>query len=316
VGTAHLLQGWHPTGTHGALAAAAAAAVVLGLDAGQVQHALGIAGSQSSGLMAAQYSAMVKRFHAGRAAQSGLYAALLAREGYTGITNLFESGYGGYCTTFSPSHDLAPLTEGLGSRWEAGRVGYKPYAANGSCHPAIEIIQELAAAEGITARDVERVDVRASSATVAHVGWAYKPGSVTTAQMNLAYIVAVALTDGEVFTEQFQPDRIRDPDLVELSSRVSVQADPGIDAQGPSHRHATRIAVHLTDGRLLEREKLYARGSTRAPLTDDEVRAKYRRLAGAALSDSQVGLIERLTDDIAGLDSSEPLAAALSVGAL
>jgi len=315
VGTAHLLQGWHPTGTHGALAAAAAAAVVLGLDAGQVQHALGIAGSQSSGLMAAQYSAMVKRFHAGRAAQSGLYAALLARAGYTGITNLFESEYGGYCGTFSPSHDLAPLTDGLGSRWEAGRVGYKPYAANGSCHPAIEIIQELIAAEGITPGDIERVEVRASTATVAHVGWAYQPGSVTTAQMNLPYIVAVALTDGEVFTEQFQPDRIADPALVELSRRVSVRADPGIDAQGPSHRHATRIAVRLTDGRVLEREKLYARGSARAPLTDDEVRAKYRRLAGTVLGDRQVALIERLTDDLAGLDSSEPLSAALAPAA-
>jgi len=268
-----------------------------------------------SGLMAAQYSAMVKRFHAGRAAQSGLYAALLARAGYTGITNLFESEYGGYCGTFSPSHDLAPLTDGLGSRWEAGRVGYKPYAANGSCHPAIEIIQELIAAEGITPGDIERVEVRASTATVAHVGWAYQPGSVTTAQMNLPYIVAVALTDGEVFTEQFQPDRIADPALVELSRRVSVRADPGIDAQGPSHRHATRIAVRLTDGRVLECEKLYARGSARAPLTDDEVRAKYRRLAGTVLGDRQVALIERLTDDLAGLDSSEPLSAALAPAA-
>jgi aconitate decarboxylase len=312
VGTAHLLQGWHPTGTHGALAAAAAAAAVLGLDAGQVQHALGIAGSQSAGLMAAQYSSMVKRFHAGRAAQSGLYAALLAREGYTGITNLFESEYGGYCTTFSPSHDLSPLTDALGSRWEALRVGYKPYAANGSCHPAIEIIQEMLATEGVTAGDVQQVVVHASSATVAHVGWAYEPGSVTTAQMNLPYIVAVALTDGEVFVEQFMPARISDPGLVQLSRKVTVTADPDIDARGSSHRHATRIAVHLADGRVVTGEKLYARGSARAPLSDAEVRLKYHRLAGQVLPDRQVELIEQVVDEMTDLGSSAALSAALS----
>jgi len=312
VGAAHLLQGWHPTGTHGTLAAAAAAAVVLGLDAGQVQHALGIAGSQSAGLMAAQFSSMVKRFHAGRAAQSGLYAALLARDGYTGITSLFESEYGGYCTTFSPSHDLAPLTAALGSRWEAQNVGYKPYSANGSCHPAIEIIQEMRAAQGVTAGGVARVVVHASSATVAHVGWDYEPGSVTTAQMNLPYIVAVALTDGEVFVEQFTPARISDPGLVQLSRKVSVTADPAIDARGPAHRHATRIAVHLTDGRVVTGEKLYARGSARAPLPEAEVRLKYRRLAGQVLPGRQVELIEQQVDGITELRSTADLSAALS----
>lgn len=314
VGTAHLLRGFHPTGTHGTLAAAAAAAVILGLRSGEMQHALGIAGSQASGLMAAQYSAMVKRFHAGRAAQSGLYAALLARAGYTGITNLFESDYGGYCSTFSPSADLSALTKELGTRWEAGRVGHKLYAANGSCHPAIEIILQMRAAERLTVDQVDRVVVQASSATVAHVGWEYKPDSVTTAQMNLPYIIAVALADGEVFVDQFAEDRLSDPVLVGLARKVSVQAAADIDAQGTSHRHATRIAVHLTDGRVLQAATSYARGSALAPLTADEVRAKYRRLAAAALPDRQVAFLERLTDGIGELDSTAELSAALAGG--
>src|SRR6185437_15379879 len=91
MGAAHLIAGWHPTGTHGCLGAAAAAGSVLQLDVTQMRNALGCAGSMAAGLMAAQYESMVKRLHAGRAAQSGLYAALLAERGYLGISDLFEA---------------------------------------------------------------------------------------------------------------------------------------------------------------------------------------------------------------------------------
>ena len=76
-----------------------------GCSAEQTVHALGIAGTQSAGLMAAQFGAMVKRMHAGRSAQSGLYARAARAKGFTGIVNVFESEYGGFCTTFSRSHD-------------------------------------------------------------------------------------------------------------------------------------------------------------------------------------------------------------------
>src|SRR5205085_6960908 len=126
----HLAQGWHAPATVGVFTAAAAAAAAMQLSPQQSVHALGIAGSQSSGLMAAQYGAMVKRMHAGRAAQSGLYAALLAAEGYTGIENVFEAAYGGFCTTYSRSadrFDLEALTAGLGERFETMRDSLKFY---------------------------------------------------------------------------------------------------------------------------------------------------------------------------------------------
>src|SRR5690606_23063839 len=97
--TALLSRGFHPTGTHGAVAAAAAAARLLNLPPEQVVDALGTGASQGAGLMAAQFSSMVKRMHAGRAAQSGLYAALLAQRGFTGIRDVFENPYGGYLST-------------------------------------------------------------------------------------------------------------------------------------------------------------------------------------------------------------------------
>src|SRR5271163_1586681 len=130
MGQEHIGQGWHSGATVGIFSAAAGAARALSLDADKTVHALGIAGTQSSGLMAAQYGAMVKRMHAGRAAQSGLYGALLAKDGFTGIVDVFEAPYGGFCTTFSRSpdrFDLAQLSSGLGDRFETMRLSVKFY---------------------------------------------------------------------------------------------------------------------------------------------------------------------------------------------
>src|SRR6266705_4824817 len=130
IGPQHIGQGWHSGATVGVFAGVAGAAAALRLPADKVVHALGIAGTQAAGLMAAQYGAMVKRMHAGRAAQSALYAALLAEQGFTGIADVFESPYGGFCTTFSGSRDkfdLAELTAGLGERFETMVVALKFY---------------------------------------------------------------------------------------------------------------------------------------------------------------------------------------------
>src|ERR1700690_3839783 len=119
MGPQHIGQGWHSGATVGVFSAVAGAAAALRLSSEQAVHALGIAGTQASGLMAAQYGAMVKRMHAGRAAQSGLYGALLAQAGFTGIIDIFESPYGGFCSTFSRSTDrfnLPMLWSGPGPR--------------------------------------------------------------------------------------------------------------------------------------------------------------------------------------------------------
>src|SRR5580765_4293206 len=131
MGQEHIGQGWHSGATLGVFSAAAGAARGLKLGADKTVHALGIAGTQASGLMAAQYGAMVKRMHAGRSSQSGLYGALLADAGFTGIENVLESEYGGFCTTFSRSHDrfdLEKLTAGLGQTWETMGVALKFYS--------------------------------------------------------------------------------------------------------------------------------------------------------------------------------------------
>src|SRR4029079_12307096 len=127
----------------GVYSAAAGAARGLRLSADETVHALGIAGTQSAGLMAAQYGAMVKRMHAGRSSQSGLYGALLASNGFTGIQDVFEAPYGGYCTTFSRSTDRFNMDERsaeLGQRYETMRIALKFYSCVGSNHTTLDSI--------------------------------------------------------------------------------------------------------------------------------------------------------------------------------
>ena len=155
MGQEHIGQGWHSGATVGVFSAAAGASAALGLNAEQTVHALGIAGTQSAGLMAAQYGAMVKRMHAGRSAQSGLYGALLARDGFTGIVDVFESEYGGFCTTFSRSQDrfkLEELTAGLGERWETMRISLKFYSCVGTNHTTLDAIRTMQAERPVRAR--------------------------------------------------------------------------------------------------------------------------------------------------------------------
>jgi aconitate decarboxylase len=299
VGAAHLLQGWHPTGTHGTFGAAAAAGSILKLSTDEMVDALGTAGTQAGGLMSAQYSSMVKRFHAGRAAQSGLYGALLARNGYRGIGNIFEADYGGYGPTFSPYYDMSALTKGLGTEWETRAVGFKPYSANGSCHPSIDALRDMRAAHGLRLDNVAAILLSVSTATVKHVGWPYTPGSITTAQMNLPFIAAVTIADGDAFVQQFTPGRITAPELVEFSRRVTVEADPRIDAEGDAGRHHTRIAVTLTSGEVLEDDRRFARGSARRPMTADEVREKFSKLTAGSVPASRR---ERLLRDVRHLE--------------
>src|SRR5580692_281767 len=128
-GVTHSTSGYHVTGTVGAVGAAAAAARALKLPPVQFAHALGIGATQAAGLYAARLGAMTKRFHAGRAAQSGVLGAYLAQRGFTGSLDALEAPFGGFMSTLQGQHDAASILDHLGTRWETARVGLQAYAA-------------------------------------------------------------------------------------------------------------------------------------------------------------------------------------------
>ncbi len=298
MGPEHIGQGWHSGATVGVFSAAAGAAAALGLSADQAVHALGIAGTQAAGLMAAQYGAMVKRMHAGRAAQSGLYGALLAQAGFTGIVDVFESPYGGFCSTFSRSQDrfnLAELTAGLGERFETLGVALKFYSCVGSNHTTLDAIRAIAARRPFRADDVAKITVHGSRATVDHVGWPYKPQGLTSAQMNLPFCVATLLAEGDVFVDQFSDAVVTDPRRIALAAKVEVVHDPAITARGAKLRHMVRVDVLFTDGTRDSETVEAPRGSEQKFASEADVVEKFRKLARRNCGDAQAERIADLT---------------------
>ncbi len=314
MGPEHIAQGWHSGATVGVFAAAAGAAAALKLAPERVVHALGIAGTQASGLMAAQYGAMVKRMHAGRAAQSGLYGALLADAGFTGIANVFESPYGGFCTTFSRSHDrfhLAELTAGLGERFETMSVALKFYSCVASNHTALDAIRLIGARRAFRAEDIAKIVVHASQATVDHVGWPYRPQGLTAAQMNLPFCVATLILEGDVFVDQFDEAAAEDSRRIALAGKVEVRHDPAITARGARYRHLVRVEMHFGDGTREEETVAAARGSEQAFAAASDVVEKFRKLVGRAGNEIDAEQISNAVLECERLDDIGILTSAL-----
>jgi aconitate decarboxylase len=189
------------------------------------------------------------------------------------------------------------LTNGLGEEFETANIGFKCYAACGSTHTTIDAIKELRNEHKITADDVERIDVEATTVTKLHVGFPYEPGSLTSAQMNLPYAAAVTLLDGEAFIDQYSQANTHNLDVIALAKRVSVTPAADLDAQGGPGRHTVRIIVSTKDGRNLKAERTHAKGSPADPLTRNEVIEKFYRLAETRIgSDGASNLYDCVMD--------------------
>ena len=174
----------------------------LGLDQEQSVHALGIAGTQSAGLMAAQFGAMVKRMHAGRSAQSGLYAALLAARGFNRDRGRIRERIWrilhhllALARPFRPQRADRRTRRTLGDDAHCAEF----YACVGSNHTTLDAIRMMQARHPFKTDDVEGITVYGSRVTMDHVGWPYVPQGLTSAQLNLPYCVATLLLDGDVF---------------------------------------------------------------------------------------------------------------------
>jgi 2-methylcitrate dehydratase PrpD len=304
-------RGFHPQGTSGVFVAAATAGHMLGLDAVQMQHALGIVGSQAGGLMAAQEGAMVKRFHSGRAAQSGVYAAQLAADGFTGILDVLEASYGGYLSSYSETPNPARLTDGLGEVWETAKIGYKPHASVTSIHAALDALVHLMQTHQLKPEDIAKVRVGVSHMTFVHCAWDYKAQGVTAAQMNLYYGLAVVAHDGVAFVRQYREDRLADPKLLDFITRIEAHEDPEIDAMGAAYRHAARVSVTTRAGVTHDYEILNRRGSPENPLSAQDVEHKFRNVVESCLKPTQIDQIVELVNNMNHKDNLSTLISVL-----
>ncbi|MEH6523346.1 MmgE/PrpD family protein [Sulfitobacter sp.] len=162
----HNSTGWHTTGTLGAYAAAVATSKYLGLTQAQMVSAIGLSGSVAGGTWAfSRDGSMSKRFNPGNAAQSGITAAYLAREGFTGPRYVIEAEWGGYFSLYAFNHtyDLMTLFADLGDDLRLGWTGIKPYACCRGCHSAIDVIHQMRSENQVTADNIDAVLVTCSA---------------------------------------------------------------------------------------------------------------------------------------------------------
>lgn len=305
-GAQMLSRGWHSGSVFGTHASAAAAGVLLDLDAARFEDALGLAGTQSAGLMAAQFEAMCKRMHHGFSARNGLYSALLAAKGYTGIKRVFEREYGGFLSVFGEGHspDAGKITAGLGEKWETRRIAIKPYAAMGALHAPLDATFDILAKRPLKSDEIDRIDIDMSHSAYHHGWWKLeRPLTPIGAQMNVAYAVAVAILDGAAMAKQFSPQRIDSDDVWALIPKITAHHDPEFDKNGPSGRN-TRMTVRLKDGTVLQEFVSISR-TVGAPLTDAQVVEKYRTLTNGLIDPKRQAAIE---DRILNIDRLGSLA--------
>lgn len=296
-------RGFHSAAVCGVFAGAATAARLLDLDEERTQHAFGIAGSLAGGLMAAQEGAMVKRLHAGQAARNGVYGALLARRGFTGITNVFEAPFGGFFSAMTDRSEPAALTSELGSRWETLAVGFKPYATAGAIHAPLMLLDAIMREYRLAADDIEHIEVECTTYCKSHVGWTYVPQGVASAQMNLYYALSVMALDRAAMVEQFREGRLNDPLILDFMRRIHIAVDHDFDGLGNPFRYATRLRVVTNTGARHERETLQRPGSPDAPLGAEHLREKFNLLASYTLGDSTISELITRVYELDSLDS-------------
>jgi len=269
---------FHPTAVFGAPAAAVGVAAALGLDAARTAHAIGIAGSLSSGII--EYLAdgsWTKRMHAGQAAQSGIRAALLAEGGFIGPATVLE-GHHGFYKAFAPSKtpDFVPMMAGLGTTWVIETIAFKPYACGTMTQPYIDCAIELAGS-GVKAADVASIVCEVGEGTV-HRLWAplplkQAPPNGYAAKFSSPYCIAAGFLDGRAGLGQFTDERVGEHAVRALAAKVSYVVDPA----NPYPRAFTgHLRAILKDGSVHEVRRANMRGGAHDPIPPAEIVDKFR----------------------------------------
>lgn len=279
-------RGWDHV-TYGAFSTAAAAAKLLGLPAARITQALNLAGTPNVTLRQTRAGELSewKGCAFANASRNGLFAALLASEGLTGPAPIFE-GEMGFFKQVSGPLELPPLGgENGSSDFMIKRTSIKFWPAEYHSQSAIHAALELRPRIG-DARRIQSLDIYSFDAAVDIIGKdpeKWRPKTRETADHSLPYCTAVALLDGDVTLESFSPQRLSDPVVLDLTSKIRVLRDAELTRRYPKGI-PNRLVVTLDDGRTFTSENEFPRGHDQNPMTDGEVEQKFRRLAQGVLS--------------------------------
>ena len=267
---AHNDLGWHSSGTCGTFGAAAGAAKLLKLDPERFADALGIAGTYTGGIWAfLADGAMTKRFHPGKASETGLSAALLVQSGMTGPRQVLEAEWGGFYSTYARGIATPDATlKGLGTEFRIARSGMKPYACCRGLHATLDALFEVMRETGANSTAVERMIVHGNEQNRVQFD---RPqiGNLLDAQFSLQYALAVGAVSGRATLDQFMPFRNDEPEVRRLMGATEIAAD----REMPPGTYPP-LEIRFKDGRCVERHVKFAKGAPENPLSDEELRYK------------------------------------------
>jgi 2-methylcitrate dehydratase PrpD len=297
----HYDAGWHMTGTTGALASATVAMRLLGLEGVPATHCLSIAATQAAGHRE-QFGTMTKPFHAGHAAQAGVWAGLLAQGGFTGAPDPLQ-GRRGMFAVMSSASTPADLVDGLGDKWQIFDNGVKPYACGVVIHPAIDAVRDLAVHKGLTADRIDKIRLHVHP-LVRELTGKTDPRTGLEGKFSVTFACSIALLDGRAAEAEFSDTAVHREDVRALMARIEVVPDPAVP-----HTQAGATAV-TTDGETVETWVDHARGTPGNRLSDDGLRDKFHGLADAVIGR---GRAEKLADAAFSLTSSGSVEAMLEL---
>ena len=291
-------QHWHTTGTVGHFGATVAAARLLNLDAARTAHAMATVATFAAGLRHAFSSdAMSKPLHAGRAAEGGVAAALMARADVTGVLDMLE-GVRGFGVSMSADVDWQSAVSTLGSEWTIIDTTPKAHACCGHNFAALDAIGILMQEHGIQAEEIAGIEIATYRAAVEICGNA-NPQTAPEGRFSLPYCASVMAHVGHVTPQAFMDTDMLRKDYRDLASRITLAVDPGAEAKFPHARSAT-VSLCLKDGQTLTHHRPTRKGDPDDPLSDADLRAKYRQLAEPVLGGTRA---EALANAVMSIDT-------------
>jgi 2-methylcitrate dehydratase len=307
--------GWH----HATLTAAAspiAAGRMLGLNAEQIQHAIGISASRhcTTGSVTAGKLTMMKNTVDPMATQSGVIAALLAERGYTGPEHVLD-GKEGFSHVFDSEWKFPILTDGLGESWRILQCGMKFFPTEALTHAPISATLDLVKEHDLAADEVETITIYslARAADILADPSKYDPRTKETADHSLPYVIAAAVADRQVTPIQFTDAKIMDEKIRAQLAKVKVIADPEIEAVFPKLQRV-RVVIRTTDGRELEKRLDYPKGDPRNPLTNEEISGKFKALAEGIATTADVERMQNAINRAETYEDVRELMGELTVG--
>jgi 2-methylcitrate dehydratase PrpD len=284
-------RGFHSTPTCGVFGAGAAAGRIMKLDETKMVSVLGLSGAQASGMMEMYGTSMAKRFNPGPAARNGVTAALFAQRGFTGAETILE-GERGFCRAFSDKFDLERLTANLGKDFRLS-IELKPYACARPIHNAIDCGLEIRRKYSPDLKSIASMVMKRNPEWGTKYHYIKEPRTFHEAQMSLPFSVALALTKGKAFVDDYSDENLKNPEIMRLSKMLDIENDPSLP-RGVS----CRLVITMKDGKKMEAQVDYPKGSLKNPMTEAERFGKFEALSRNLLDDGQRKAIAGKINDL------------------